>query len=66
MLCSCTHNKPCDPPCSWHSDKANEFPNPICSTCFTAVNAVVTWFMRSHRPKAGALIRNAKRISEGN
>lgn len=65
IFCSCTWQKPCDPPCSWHTDKNKEFSGPVCSSCFTAINHLFSWMIGARRPNAAALVRNAKRLVEG-
>ncbi len=64
IICRCTETKPCSPPCSWHHDPTDQFPGPLCSSCYNVVTTVASWFVRSHRPSAAALIRQAKSLTE--
>lgn len=64
-VCKCTDERACDPPCSWHS-------RGLCSTCASAVAAMLSWQEDSLRPSLAALTAefkdardNALRVGRG-
>jgi hypothetical protein len=54
-VCGCTEREPCNPPCAWMGKED------LCTTCATAVAALVEWAEAALRANMSALMREYQR-----
>ncbi len=58
MICSCTHERPCEPPCGWAAPG-------LCTTCAALVLQLGHWFESAYRAGPNRLVRALALVKDG-